>query len=514
MTIINIATDFGTKINTADGRIKNFMKMNRKEAIKRSAILMGGYAFIPATLGALQGCTPATSGIDKNLLPEDLVIINNVSDLRTKKGKPGESAILSGYYKANDGGGTEVYWDNESTEDDDNGMIFKVDGITSGRWKRSDDGHINVKWFGARGDGVLRTETVDQINDCINWVSNNIYYGTLGTTPRKVYIPEGTYILEKALLQLENHKHNGIEIFGDGPELTELKFRDDQSGNSGNELRMLRWKTEQITGIKDVHIHDIKFNGNWRNTAGEGEGGLFILYKRSFQETSQNVLVENCYFTGSGGNGCAIRSDNTTIKNCKSWDNKGHGFSTGNTPDGVNILDCEAWECAKEKDGTGRGFYGLDFSNGSNLYAENIDIWDCGNGFKTSARIAGPTHLKNVTIKNSVDVSIRQTGAEEDAVPGNSLKLENVHTENSSGSWGWRFTDVDLEIINCTLTDEPGDDDWYGAIYFTDRVRDLTIDGLDITRNSGTGSYAIRNDATGTVSISRVTTSGYDKTFS
>lgn len=40
-------------------------KMNRKEAIKRTGLLMGGVIFAPSVLGVLKGCT-ATPGVDWN----------------------------------------------------------------------------------------------------------------------------------------------------------------------------------------------------------------------------------------------------------------------------------------------------------------------------------------------------------------------------------------------------------------------------------------------------------------
>lgn len=40
-------------------------KMNRKEAIKRTGLLMGGVMFAPSILGVLKGCT-ATPGVDWN----------------------------------------------------------------------------------------------------------------------------------------------------------------------------------------------------------------------------------------------------------------------------------------------------------------------------------------------------------------------------------------------------------------------------------------------------------------
>jgi len=46
------------------------------------------------------------------------------------------------------------YWDAASTEVDNGGTIIQATAITTGRWKRVFSGAVNVKWFGAKGDGV------------------------------------------------------------------------------------------------------------------------------------------------------------------------------------------------------------------------------------------------------------------------------------------------------------------------------------------------------------------------
>lgn len=86
--------------------------------------------------------------------------------------------ILLGYYTRGDGGGGELYWDNASTEVADNGLVFQVSGVSTGRWKRICDGSINVKCFGAVGNG-----TADDTNAIQNASDKN----------KGLYFPPGNY---------------------------------------------------------------------------------------------------------------------------------------------------------------------------------------------------------------------------------------------------------------------------------------------------------------------------------
>lgn len=60
---------------------------------------------------------------------------------------------VAGYYTPGDGGGGTFYYDSGSSTTDNGGTII-APNAGSGRWKRIYSGAVNVKWFGAKGDGT------------------------------------------------------------------------------------------------------------------------------------------------------------------------------------------------------------------------------------------------------------------------------------------------------------------------------------------------------------------------
>lgn len=83
-------------------------------------------------------------------------IIGTIAALRTTKAQnANDIANVTGYETAADNIGVrEYYWDATSTEADNGGTIIQVTGVVTGRWKMKQEGDINPKWFGAKGDGV------------------------------------------------------------------------------------------------------------------------------------------------------------------------------------------------------------------------------------------------------------------------------------------------------------------------------------------------------------------------
>lgn len=99
--------------------------------------------------------------------------------------EPADGSVLAtaGRVATNDGGGGTWVWDSTSTDEDDGALTLAVSGVDNGRWKRVYTGPIDVRWFGATGDGT--TDDTDAINNAISAAS-----AAGGGT---VYFPAGTY---------------------------------------------------------------------------------------------------------------------------------------------------------------------------------------------------------------------------------------------------------------------------------------------------------------------------------
>lgn len=94
-----------------------------------------------------------------------------------------QKASLLGYYAPGDGGGGDFYWDSGSSATVDNGVIFQVSGITTGRWVRLYNGTLNPRYYGAKGDGT--TDDTTAFNSCFA----NVYASG-------IYVPDGNYIVQ------------------------------------------------------------------------------------------------------------------------------------------------------------------------------------------------------------------------------------------------------------------------------------------------------------------------------
>lgn len=105
--------------------------------------------------------TPAVSITSKHLAK--LLTVNTIAELRAMEYTP-DTLFVSGYHDKGDGAfGSNIFeWDSASTDADNAGTIIQVTGIVTGRYKLRYDGAVNVKWFGAVGDGTTNCSTIVQ----------------------------------------------------------------------------------------------------------------------------------------------------------------------------------------------------------------------------------------------------------------------------------------------------------------------------------------------------------------
>jgi hypothetical protein len=75
---------------------------------------------------------------------------------------------VRGYYAAGDGGGGTFRWNSGDGSADNGGTILQLSAGGGGRWNRIYDTSVNVRWFGAKGDGA--TDDTAFIQTCIDAV--------------------------------------------------------------------------------------------------------------------------------------------------------------------------------------------------------------------------------------------------------------------------------------------------------------------------------------------------------
>jgi hypothetical protein len=158
----------------------------------------------------------ALSPTDKKKL-DRIEIISSAAELRTVT-NPSIYTIyrftqISGVNNITIG---DFYWSPTSTATDDSVMIVKVTGITTGRMLRYYEGYLNVKWFGAKGDGT--TDDWAPVQKAVFTITRNDIY------PRKLFFPRGPfgsrYVLSKTIvcanLDATNHKYIQTSILLSG----------------------------------------------------------------------------------------------------------------------------------------------------------------------------------------------------------------------------------------------------------------------------------------------------------
>lgn len=141
-----------------------------------------------------------------------------INILKTTAGtQQNEHSLVLGYYAVGDGGGGDFYWDNTSDQGNNDGTIISVAG--QGRWKRLvTGGSINVKWFGAKGDGVYND--TDAIAKAAKIIEDNdggtlIFPGGTYLVGGQLSGQPGIYLAPKPIVSIANCKGN-VTITAEG----------------------------------------------------------------------------------------------------------------------------------------------------------------------------------------------------------------------------------------------------------------------------------------------------------
>lgn len=141
---------------------------------------------------------------DTSWVASSATVVDSIAQLKALAPGFADNITVRGYYAKSDGGGGSFYWDTPSVVPDNGGTVIQPNAGGTGRWIRYWGGEsIDVKWFGAKGDGVT-LDTAAIANAMTVAISVK---GTLYISPAPVYylatitIPNGT---------------SGLKITGDG----------------------------------------------------------------------------------------------------------------------------------------------------------------------------------------------------------------------------------------------------------------------------------------------------------
>jgi len=187
-------------------------------------------------------------------------IYATVAELRAAVGSAvGSPAITMGCLSRGDDGGGQWYWDaTDNATTDNTGTCV---GGGNGRWKRSHDGRLFLKWFGAVGDGVA--------DDSTAWAR---WLAAVCTTTKHGVVSAGTYRINRVYTS-DNITADNVVIEGVAGNL--VVYKENIHGNEN-------YNAFQATGRSNITI------------TGVNSKSVTLCYF----STCSNVKIENC--TGDG----------------------------------------------------------------------------------------------------------------------------------------------------------------------------------------------------------------------
>ena len=300
---------------------------------------LGNAADIATAIGGV----PITTANGMPLVP-------TIAALRLVTSASAATAIsVTNYALANDGGGGVFQLTTSDTTSADNGGTIIIDA-SGRRWYRSYAGGVNVKWFGATGNGT--TNDTLAIQAAINAVS--------ASGASRIDFPAGTYLASGLTISTANNI--ALEGVCQGNEaaggVTLLS-----ASQTANLLT--------VTGLSGIYLNRISFNSTTTMTAGN-----FVEFSGCNQCGIDNFSMTNGYNPLNVVNTSAFWSRHGEIRNFN-----GNGVSLGGSNTNGSA-DCYFDDIIMDQDNSNytpsSGFLVTNSAGSFNL--TNSDILHCNDG--------------------------------------------------------------------------------------------------------------------------------------
>lgn len=255
-----------------------------------------------------------------------------------------QQALVAGYSAPGDGGGGVFYYDAAASDADNGGTIF-APNAGAGRWLRVYSGAVNVKWFGATGDGS--TDDTSSVQACISGGGEIIF-------------PAGTYMHGPLTVSAKTrivHQPGSavIPVFSAGSLQKLYNVTAADSCIEGLTVESLagtitenKYLVYAGPGADGFSVRGAVFSSISASDGNTGLTNLKVVHG-IYVASSSDVTVENCRINGISGSGiflndvvgAVIRNNHLTNTRWYSItvDNTGYDvLIEGNTIDGTDAL--------------------------------------------------------------------------------------------------------------------------------------------------------------------------------
>ncbi len=435
----------------------------------------------------------------------NIVYVADVADLRTSDAVAGLVYGTTGYYVCGDGGaGLYSIRTATQTDIDNGGSIIVLDNGNVA--ELITDGTVNVKQFGAKGDGVTDDTTCFQ--NALNFADT-------------VVVPKGTYFLDSII----TFTKDGQKIVGNG------------------DAEILCYSDTQViyaTGLSNLEVSNLYFNGTG-NTKRQSTVPAFLFEGCTNVSVThnkfENILFGSCiYFRACDGVNalyndiehyyfagilCTGGTKNVVVNHNRVID--GQGQSSGNrypiclsAVDGATVSQPDAYNLEAGynyvEDVTPQ-WEGIDIHGGNKVWIHDNTIKNTMVGIAIVENSRTAEHIfQNVVIESnyiepatvfsetldSGNGAFNIVGEARESGLSNTVVIANNIVKNANKKGGTYWGGIRLgNVYNCTISNNLINA-FSAGIKITSRLIDVRISDNIISMNAGdgNGSAGIRNQST------------------